>query len=445
MRLFFDSRTARVSSGELYKKVPLRVKPWHTSRRPIGLRDNDNPRKALSFAIERIMNPEDFSPEQRTRLTRLSEREWAFYPNPLPPPDFVYDQALSNAMTYAGTALGNLNGLACELPNPALFLDIFVKREAVLSSQIEGSRATVYDVYAGQVPLFEEMDDYGRDPELQEVLNYIKALYYGMERLKSFPLCLRFVRELHERLLVSGVRGQQATPGEFRTSQNRIGGNDLSDAFYVPPPVPQMKEALESFEHYLRHDDSTDFTHPLVRLAFIHYQFEAIHPFLDGNGRVGRILIAILLPDWKLIKEPFLYLSAYFHQNRNQYYELLRAVSLSGAWKEWVVFFLQGVKEQSEDAISRAGRLVSLRESWRQRLREKEASANAVHLMEFLFTGGPAITIRDVEEYLKLTPAGARGVIDNLINSEILKESGRATRKNRPKLFAAPEIFHIIG
>jgi len=392
-----------------------------------------------------IMNVEEFLPEQRTQLIRLGDKEWAFCPNPLPP-QFAYDLDVSNAMVEAGIALGNLNGLARTLQNPGLFMNFFVKREAVLSSQIEGSRATVYDLFAGQLSLFGEVDDYARDPEIREVFNYVAALFYGMTRLQSFPLSLRFIRELHERLLRSGVRGQYATPGEFRTSQNRIGGNDLIDAFYVPPPVPQMHEALAAFENYLRNDDSRDASHKLVRLALIHYQFEAIHPFFDGNGRVGRILVALLIPFWGLLTGPFLYLSAYFHQNRSQYYDLLLAVTQREAWKEWIVFFLRGVKEQSEDAIFRAEKLVSLRDAWKLRLREQGAPATAVHLMEFLFESSPSVTIKDVEEYLKLTPAGARGVIDNLIHSDILKESGKAFyRKNRPKLFDAPEIFRIVS
>jgi Fic family protein len=224
------------------------------------------------------------------------------------------------------------------MPNPHLLIGPFMRREAVLSSRIEGTQADIVDLYAyevGQLPL-PGMELPPSEGDVREVLNYVHALEYGLERLNTLPVSLRLIRELHDRLL-TGVRGEHATPGEFRRRQNWIGrpGCTLNEATFVPPPVPQMRNALDAFEKYL---NSGDLHPPLVRLALAHYQFEAIHPFVDGNGRIGRLLISLLLVQWDLMPLPLLYLSAFFHRHRQDYYERLMAVSERDAWRDWILF-----------------------------------------------------------------------------------------------------------
>lgn len=382
------------------------------------------------------MNPNDFSPESPGRLVTLGENLWAFVPDPLPP-SLNVDWDVVKAQESAALALANLNGIARRLPNPALFVDFFVKREAVLSSQIEGSRATLYDIYGvheGELALGNPAEE----PEIREVFNYIDTLYYGLKRLETLPLCLRFIRELHERLLI-GVRGDQATPGEFRRVQNRIGGNDFTDAYFVPPTVPEMNAALDQFEKYFQiRDHSMPF---LMRLAFIHYQFEAIHPFLDGNGRVGRLLISLLLVEWNLLSQPFLYLSAYFEQHRSQYYELLLAVSQRGAWKDWLLYFFRGIEEQSLDAIERAIGLTDLRDEWRDQLGRQHAPGSAIRLMELLFEHSPSITIPDAKRLLNLSYPGAKRVVERLVDAGILHTPKHSSYK---KQFVAMDIINML-
>lgn len=249
------------------------------------------------------------------------------------------DLELVRTLSDADRALAELAGTGRNMPNPRVFISPFVRREAVLSSRIEGTEADIKDVYAfeaGQLPL-PEPKAFPRRSDAQEVLNYVHALEYGLVRINEFPVSLRFIRELHE-ILMRGVRGEDYTPGEFRRTQNWLGapGCSIEEATFVPPSVGKMHEALNLFEGYLHSEDPYP---PLLRLAFVHYQFEAIHPFLDGNGRVGRLLLSLMLVNWGLLPHPLLYLSAFFERNRQDYYDLLLAVSTSASWREWVVFF----------------------------------------------------------------------------------------------------------
>jgi Fic family protein len=269
-------------------------------------------------------------------------------------------------------------------------------------------------------------------------LNYVHALEYGLQRLDKFPVSLRLIREVHERLM-KGVRGGHATPGEFRTRQNWIGVPNctLNEALFVPPPVEEMQATLGALELYLHDDDQTP---PLARLAYIHYQFEAIHPFIDGNGRIGRLLIILLLVHWYLMPMPLLYLSAYFERNRSQYYDLLMAVSQRSAWREWLVFFLRGVEEQAEDAVDRAKQLQDLQNEWRHILQEKHATSLMFSAVD-LFFEQPYFSPNFLRNRLKITHQAAMKTLNRLESLNIIRElSGRS----RNRLYCALEIMRIV-
>jgi len=389
------------------------------------------------------MDPRRFHNSTAGQVIRVGEGEaayWAFIPNPLPP-KLPLDWPLMKVLSEADRALGQLAGLGQTVPNPHLLIGPFVRREAVLSSRIEGTRADIADLYAyeaRQLPL-PGMES-PPETDVREVLNYVNALNYGLERLNTLPVSLRLIRELHERLL-TGVRGEHAKPGEFRRTQNWIGppGCTLKEAVFVPPPVPQMHEALSALEKYLH---SNDLYPPLIRLALIHYQFEAIHPFVDGNGRIGRLLITLLLVQWQLLPLPLLYLSAYFYRYRQEYYELLLGVSERGAWRDWILFFLRGVAEQAQDAIARARRLQDLREEWRRRLSQARTSALTLRLVDALFES-PVLTIPQAKEHLRVdTYHTARDTVEKLVDAGILY---LAEETRRGKTYWAPEIVKVMS
>ena len=281
----------------------------------------------------------------------------AFVPAALPP-EIAWDGTLAFSLSAADRSIGRLAGEGRRLPNPHLLIRPFIRKEAVLSSRIEGTQASLGELLAAEAGATVE-----RSPDdLREVGNYVAALEYGLERLESLPLSLRLVRELHERLM-RGVRGDIATPGEFRRSQNWIGrpGSILADATYVPPPPSELMACLSAWERFL-HDRTFP---PLVHAALVHAQFEAIHPFLDGNGRVGRLLITLLLAQREVMPSPLLYLSAYFESTRSEYYARLLGITERGEWEEWLVYFLDGVASQSEDAIERIQRIDNLLSGWK--------------------------------------------------------------------------------
>ncbi len=305
-----------------------------------------------------------------------------------------------------------------------------------MSSRIEGTQATLEDIYqyeAGELPYAASSSD------AREVHNYVVALDYGLARLNTLPVSLRLIRELHEQLM-RGARGDLWTPGEFRRTQNWIGpaGSTLETAPYVPPPVDEMTEALHDLERYAH--ASSDLP-PIVRVGLIHYQFEAIHPFLDGNGRVGRLLIILLLCQWDLLPQPILYLSNYFEKYRSEYYARLLEVSQRGRWEEWLSFFLTGVRDQSRDAAIRFRALHSLREKYYQAFEGYSKSARLQSLVDFLFEH-PIVTIRLVQEGLSLADyKTAQRYIVKLQDAGILNE---ITGRSRNRLFRANEIFRMI-
>jgi len=356
---------------------------------------------------------------------------WAFVPDPLPP-KLDWDDALVSVMSKADIALGTLSGLGETLPNPHLLIYPFIRREAVLSSRIEGTQSSLSDLLLFEATKVEKRGD------VREVQNYVRAMEYGLKRLNELPLSLRFIRELHG-VLMEGVRGQHATPGEFRQSQNWIGspGATLNEAIFVPPPVPEMQECLNQLEKFLHAETRLP---PLIEAALVHYQFEAIHPFLDGNGRIGRLLVTLLLCQRNVLSKPLLYLSAFFEQHREVYYDLLLKVSSTGAWREWIEFFLRSVNVQSGDAVSRSRRLQELLRSYSQVAKEKHLPPTAAQLVELVLMK-PVLSARTAQEYLKITSPGARKAIKALVEAGILAE---ITGRKRDKAYAANEVLKVL-
>lgn len=355
----------------------------------------------------------------------------AYVPADLPPP-IAWDERLARALSAADRAVGQLAGEGRRLRNPHLLIRPFLQREAVLSSRIEGTQATLGELLASEAGAAVE-----RSPaDLREVANYVVALEYGVERLRTLPLSLRLVRDLHERLM-QGARGEAATPGEFRRSQNWIGpaGCDPANAAYVPPPVDELTACLGAWEVYL-HDDSLP---PLVHAALVHAQFEAIHPFLDGNGRVGRLLVTLLLVGKGILPSPLLYLSAWFETTRQEYYDRLLAVTENGEWEEWLEYFLVGVARQAEDALDRVRRIDDLLQRWREQL--AKASSRAPEKTLDLFAGNPFRSVNDVAARLGVAFTTAQRAIDRLEAAGIVVLSGEAKRN---RVYCARALLDIL-
>lgn len=365
------------------------------------------------------------------KLVRATGGYSAFVPNPLPP-KIDWDEALVSSISSADIALGTLSGLGETLPNPHLLIYPFIRREAVLSSRIEGTQSSLSDL------LIFEATNVEKQRDVKEVQNYVRAMEYGLKRLNELPLSLRFIRELHGTLM-EGVRGEHATPGEFRQSQNWIGtsGATLNEATFVPPPVAEMQECLNHLEKFLHANTRLP---PLVQSALVHYQFETIHPFLDGNGRIGRLLSTLLLCQRKVLSKPLLYLSAFFEKHRQEYYELLLKVSSSGAWREWIEFFLTAVAEQSGDAVSRSRRLLDLLRAYSQVVRDKHLPPTAIQLVELIFMK-PVLNIKTAQEYLKVSYPSAQNAISLLAEAGILTE---ITGRKRDKAYAANEVIKVL-
>jgi len=345
----------------------------------------------------------------------------AFIPAPLPPdPPLAFDAQLATVLARAGTALGRLDGVAATLPNPDLFVAMYVRREAVLSSQIEGTQSTLEDVLAYEID--PERPNLPRD--IDEVVNYIGAMKYGLARLDSLPLSLRLLREIHGRLM-TGTRGGSKSPGEFRQSQNWIGGvRGLVDATFIPPSPHDMRAALGNLERFLHDSGGLD---PLIVAALAHAQFEMIHPFLDANGRVGRLLVTFLLRHEKVLQRPVLYLSHYLKQHRATYYDRLMAIRLAGDWEGWLRFFLTGVGEVAREAELTARQIVQLRENIRQRAQAAKMSATAFRLLDHLFQR-PFINVNAARDHLGVSYVAANGLIGELCELGVLSEMTGGSR-----------------
>ncbi len=377
------------------------------------------------------MNPADFHAPEAGRVVKIAHGGYAFVPAPLPPA-ITYTADLVRQLSRADQALSELSGLGRHLPNPHILIGSYVKREAVLSSRIEGTRTNMEELLRDEI---EGQGKQSNDEDVREVRNYVAALEYGIKRLDKLPLSLRLVRELHARLM-KGVRGEVAAPGEFRRSQNWIGpaGSTIMTATYVPPPLQEMTEALGAWERFLHEREAMP---DLVQCALMHEQFEAIHPFLDGNGRVGRLLITLFLIERGRLSQPLLYLSEYIERHRQDYYELLQRVRSHGDWQSWLVFFLAGVEETATRAVAQAGRLMDLREESRARLK---ASPRALELLDELFTN-PYITVARAAVTLKVSNPTARQAVTALERAGMVEEvSGRAWGK----LYLARPIMQVI-
>lgn len=381
------------------------------------------------------MNPADFQAPEAGQIIRTAEGHPAFVPAPLPP-KIGFDADLVLALSKADAALSELSGLGRLLPNPHLLIQPYLLREAVLSSRIEGTQASLADLLAqdaGQTP-------HAPPDDVREVSNYVIALQFGIERLNALPLSLRFVRELHARLM-AGVRGETATPGEFRRRQNWIGppGSTQATATYVPPPVLEMQQALSDWEGFLHQRDTLP---DLVQCALMHEQFEAIHPFLDGNGRVGRLLITLFLIERERLTQPLLYLSEYIERYKQDYYESLQRVRTHGDWNGWLRYFLNGVAWSARRAARQARDLMDLRE----RMRRQVADApKALALVDELFVN-PNINAARVKTLLKVTDPTARSAIAELENAGLIQETtGRSWGKQYLARGVLQAIEHPAG
>lgn len=375
------------------------------------------------------------------RWTKQSGGYRAFLPAALPPePGIVTDTELVRLLSDADRCLGRLDGVMSVLPNPDRFVAMYVRQEAVLSSQIEGTQSTLEDVL--QFEIDAAGDEHPQD--VQEVVNYIGAMNHGLDRIRDdrFPLSLRLIREIHERLLTDG-RGGHRTPGEFRTSQNWIGppGCTLQTASFVPPPVPEMRAALGDLESFLH--DRVSFP-VLVHAGLAHAQFETIHPFLDGNGRVGRLLITFLLCERDILQQPLLYLSHYLKAHRAEYYDRLTAIRSDGNWEGWLKFFLRGVAEVSRSATETARKILALRETHRQVVLERpRIGPLGQRFLDYLYEQ-PIVTVRSMEAHLGCAYATANKVVEQFVEIGIVSETTGWRRNRRFRyddylsLFASP-------
>lgn len=352
----------------------------------------------------------------------------AFIPAPLPPedPPLALGPDLQGLLSEADHSLGRLDGAVMTLPNSDLFVLMYVRKEAVLSSQIEGTQSSLQDVLSAEAAIL----DPDRPRDVDEVINYVKAMNHGLARLAELPVSVRLMREIHK-VLMEGVRGGQLTPGELRGSQNWIGpaGATLAEATFVPPPPDAVPEALSDLERFLHRSDDIP---ALIKVGLAHAQFETIHPFLDGNGRIGRLLITFLLTERRLLPRPVLYLSHYFKRHRHAYYDRLQAVRDAGEWEGWLAFFLRGVIEVAADAAQTAHRILLVREDARGRITENlgRAAGNGHRILEGLFDR-PVVSVANVRDWLGITPAGANNLVRRLEDVGLLREFTGYARHRR--------------
>lgn len=380
------------------------------------------------------MNPKDFENSSAGKCIKTLGGYRAFIPNPLPP-HIDFDKEIMYLLSEADRLLGELSGTGRLISNPYLLIAPYIRREAVSSSKIEGTQASLNDLFFFEA----EKKIKPKVPDVYEVQNYILAMEYGIERLKNLPVSIRLIKEIHK-ILMKGVRGAHATPGEIRRTQNWIGppGCLLREATYIPPPVEDMKLALSDWEKYL-HSNPED--PPLIQCALMHYQFEAIHPFLDGNGRIGRLLITFFLCEKEYLTQPLLYLSSFFEKYRNEYYSRLLDVSERGNWQEYIKFFLRGVAHQCKDALSDAKEILKLHTEYQEALKKTKKIPESSHrLIDEIFLN-PVISISEISKKWNLPFNSIKTGVLRLVKIGILQEI--ADRK-RDKLFIAPKLMDLI-
>jgi Fic family protein len=351
----------------------------------------------------------------------------AFIPAPLPPkPPVQIAGELQVLLSQADRALGRLDGSIQTLPNPDLFVYMYVRKEAVLSSQIEGTQSSLQDVLAAEAHIFSP----DRPRDVNEVVNYVRAMNYGLQRLAELPVSVRLIREIHTELL-QGARGSHLTPGALRTSQNWIGpgGCTLNEATFVPPPHHQVQDMLGDLEKFLHTDTGLPL---LIKIGLAHAQFETIHPFLDGNGRVGRLLITFLLCEQRVLLKPVLYLSYFFKRNRQQYYEQLQSVRDAGTWEQWLTFFLRGIIEVSQQATTTARGILTLREAHRNIIIEHlgRAAGNGQRVLEYLYEH-PIVSVKEIQILTGITYQAANDLVTRMANIGILLEFTGQSRNRR--------------
>lgn len=347
------------------------------------------------------------------QLKKMQSDYQCFVPHNLKDIKLNINSEINALVNKAYLLLGRLDGMAITLPDIDLFVSMYVQKEAVISSQIEGTQASLVDVL---------QKDKGKEKikDTEEIVNYIKATHYAFKRLNKMPLCMRLIRETHA-VLLSNVRGEEKMPGEFRRSQNWIGhaGSTLKDASFIPPAPDEMDICLGDLERYI-HEDST--ISNLIKIALIHYQFETIHPFLDGNGRMGRLLIILYLREQGLIEYPVLYLSYFFKKNRNRYYELLNNIRIKGEFEEWIKFFIDGICEISEDAITSIQKIVELKNTDMKKIRELSGSniSNLLLIYDYLLQH-PFLEAEDIKNLVGVSKPTANKLLENLMTIEIVE------------------------
>ncbi len=389
-----------------------------------------NPRKELLLDMKRSTGT--------YRVTKAGDEEVrSFIPHPLPPdqPPLALDESLLSLLAVANAAMGRLSVAGKMVPSADWFLYGFVRKEAVISSQIEGTQATLRDVLT-----FEALQKTDRPDDVREVCNYLDALAYArreIARPKGLPLSIRLLCGAHKRLM-RGVRGTDEQPGQVRTSQNWIGGTRPGNARFVPPPANKVTTALASLDQWIHNQDSLP---PLIRAGLAHVQFETIHPFLDGNGRIGRLLVALLVEHWGLLDAPLLYLSLALKRHREEYYTRLSAVRTDGDWEGWTTFFLECVRESADDGVETAGKLFKLLTQNRQALlRQAGITITAIRLLDQL-PGNPIVTLPLVMKILGTTKPTASKAIDALRKAKILSET---TGKLRDRVYAYKNYLTLL-
>ncbi len=357
----------------------------------------------------------------------------SFVPTPLPPkPSIELTENMINLLIKANSQLAVLESIATRIPNVELFISMYVRKEALMSSQIEGTQATLEDV-------LDPMIEANTNRNVADVVNYIKATEFAIKRLHELPLCNRLIKETHA-VLMEGVRGQEKSPGEFRRSQNWIGGqgSTLKNARYIPPSPDDMLEAMSDLEKYINADDELD---ALIRAALIHYQFETIHPFLDGNGRVGRLLITLFLMEKKVLSTPALYISYFLKKNRVEYYDRMTEVRAKGNYEQWVTFFLRALLESAEDATATIDELIALHDKNAAVISGMgRAAKNAMLVFEYL-EANPIIEIRKTAEALSITFNTASSAVKRLTDAGILVQTTNASRN---RTFAYEDYLSIL-